>query len=367
MKSRAQPWLYSWRMDLSFILLPPFLVLLAIILFPDVFGEGVEMREWQWLLFVVLIDVAHVYSSLYRTYIDKVTVKAYRRELVVYPFLLWIAMVMLYSMGAQLFWRCLAYLAVFHFIRQQYGFLRLYQRKETLLRWKRRLDTITVYGITGLPILYWHLRYPRQFNWFVKGDFLGVDVPAAGILIKILFLILVLVYIVGEIRFVRMNSFFNWPRNILLAGTGIVWYLGIVQFNGDMTFTLFNVVAHGVPYIALVWIFGRKKYVEKPVGNKSVNRKYFTFSGLSLFLGIVFLFAYVEEGFWNSLVWNEHKELFPFFAGLPHVLTDDVLTLLVPTLSLPQVTHYMIDAFIWKMKDDRDQWQASLAGSLEKS
>jgi hypothetical protein len=274
-------------------------------------------------------------------------------------------MVILYSLGALLFWRCLAYLAVFHFIRQQYGFLRLYQRRESLPDWKRKLDSLTIYGITGLPVLYWHFRYPRQFNWFVQGDFLGIDLPEAAGMVQVLFFVLVLAYLIGEIRFVFTTSCFNWPRNLLIAGTGIVWYLGIIYFNGDMTFTLFNVVAHGIPYMALIWIYGRKKYVEKPVGNTADNRKYFTFSGIALFLGIVFLFAYVEEGFWNSLVWNEHKGLFPFFSGLPQILANDVLTLLVPTLSLPQVTHYMIDAFIWKMKDDRDQWQQSLEGVAE--
>lgn len=347
-------------MDLLFILLPPFLVLAAVLLFPKVFGEGSDMQEWQWLVFVVLIDVAHVYSSLYRTYIDKLTVMAYRRELVIMPVLLWVAMVFLYSMGALLFWRCLAYLAVFHFIRQQYGFMRLYQRKEQLPVWKRKLDALTVYSLTVLPVVYWHVRYPRDFHWFVNGDFLGINLPVAGVIVKVLFFLVVLAYLMGEYVFVRNTAAFNWPRNLLIAGTGIVWYLGIVHYNGDMTFTLFNVVAHGVPYMALVWIFGRKKYIDGANVTDSPQRKYFTAKGLVLFLGLIFLLAYVEEGFWNSLVWDEHKGVFPAFASFPQILSDDLLTILVPTLSLPQVTHYMIDAFIWKMKDDRDRWQHAL-------
>ncbi len=46
------------------------------------------------------------------------------------PLLGWLAFVALYSLGSMVFWRVLAYLAVFHFIRQQYGFMMIYRRND---------------------------------------------------------------------------------------------------------------------------------------------------------------------------------------------------------------------------------------------
>lgn len=39
----------------------------------------------------------------------------------------------------------------------------------------------------------------------------------------------------------RRTRAFNVPRNLLLAGTAVSWYVGIVWCNGDLSFKLLNV------------------------------------------------------------------------------------------------------------------------------
>ena len=67
----------------------------------------------------------------------------------------------------------LAYLAAFHFVRQQWGWMAYAARRggETaaLDRW---LDALFVYSATGVPLLWWHANLPRSFVWFREGDFL---------------------------------------------------------------------------------------------------------------------------------------------------------------------------------------------------
>jgi hypothetical protein len=65
-------------------------------------------------------------------------------------------------------------------------------------------------------------------------------------------------YATRELRQWQRTRTFNVPRNLLLAGTLVSWYVGIVLFNGDLIFTLLNVVSHGIPYLALVWAGGPK-------------------------------------------------------------------------------------------------------------
>jgi hypothetical protein len=38
---------------------------------PDYFNQEKEMNYLYWFILVLLIDVSHVYSSLFRTYFDK--------------------------------------------------------------------------------------------------------------------------------------------------------------------------------------------------------------------------------------------------------------------------------------------------------
>lgn len=357
-------WIHSAALDVPFILAPPFLLLAIVWIFPEVFGATAEFSEWHWIALVLLIDVAHVYSTIYRTYLDPLARQHYRFELTWYPFIAFVLMVLLHSFSTLWFWRMLAYLAVFHFVRQQYGFMRLYQRRESPPVWKRRMDAITIYAATIAPLLHWHTSYPKRFNWFMPNDMLGVDVPGIASMVLWMHAACLVAYAVSEVIMISRGAEVSLPKNILIAGTAISWYMGIVHFNGDVTFTLFNVVAHGVPYMALVWAYGRKRTANSGDGYKSV-RSFFSLGALPLFLGSLFLLAFVEEGFWDALVWREDRWVFRMFNGLLPVIQDQaMLSIIVPLLALPQVTHYIIDAFIWRMRKegDRDGWQTLVFG-----
>ena len=71
---------------------------------------------------------------------------------------------------------------------------------------------------------------------------------------------------------------------------------------------------------------------------------------IPIFIGLLILFAYVEEGLWDALVWRDHPEFFELFSSLPQQTHATLLSIIVPLLSLPQVTHYVLDAFIWKVR-----------------
>src|SRR5689334_16747074 len=140
-----QPWIGRPIIDILFILLPPFLSLAFIIAFPGLFQNSKDIPLAGWVILILLIDVAHVYSTLYRTYFDRHSLPGQRWLLWAIPFFSLIAGVLVYSMSALWFWRILAYTAVYHFVRQQYGFMRVYSRKEPKNNFSSRMDTITIY------------------------------------------------------------------------------------------------------------------------------------------------------------------------------------------------------------------------------
>jgi hypothetical protein len=344
-----QPWLHSPVIDGVFILSPPFIALLLVVCFPAQFQAPTAIPVYYWLFLVVFIDVAHVYSTLYRTYFNS---RAYKTNtfLVVVPVVCYVAGVLLHSYNGMLFWRTLAYLAVFHFIRQQYGFMRLYSRHEDNVYWFRLIDKLAIYTATIYPLFYWHFEGKRNFSWFVENDILSYHSPLWLTLSLITYLVIIAVYLIKECVYMISTKQVNWPRNLLIGGTFVSWYFGIVYFNGDLTFTTLNVISHGIPYMALIWIFEKKRH-QKNHHKESIILKY-TFSkygGVLLFIVLLVLLAYLEEGLWDGMIWKEHSSIFSIFSRLPKISNEQVLSLLVPLLALPQSTHYVLDGFIWKM------------------
>lgn len=354
-KQYQQPWLQNRSTDLLFILLPPFICLLIIILFPATFQNNDQISLTGWILLVLLIDVGHVYSTLYRTYFDRNALKKQGTILWLTPFIAFAAGLLLYHFSVLWFWRILAYAAVYHFIRQQYGFMRLYSRFEDKQFFTSTLDILVIYGATLYPLLYWHLSGPRNFNWFISGDFVYFNGAAILSLLTRLYITLLVVYVIHLTLQTIKTQHFNLPKFGVISGTVISWYFGIVYYNGDMAFTLLNVVSHGIPYMALVWIHGKKVYSKQKTSNPFLYR-IFSKKGLILFLLIIFGLAFAEEFFWDIAVWKEHPAAFggSYFADLQP--GKELLNILVPLLALPQFTHYILDGFIWKIKKNEIRW-----------
>jgi len=354
----TQPWIGKPATDILFILLPPFVCLLLIVLFPSVFSNTSGIPDAAWVVLILLIDVAHVYSTLFRTYFDKAAFRKQRTLLLAIPLIGFGAGVLVYSVSAQLFWRLLAYVAIFHFVRQQYGFMRVYSRREQVPVWMHRVDTITIYTATVYPVLYWHLRGPRHFNWFIDDDLVYFR---SGNLLSIagwLYVIILAVWISKEIMLAIRHRYINLPRILVISGTLLSWYMGIVFFNGDMAFTLLNVVSHGIPYMALVWMYGKKHYAGNQKGGRFLA-VVFSRWGWVLFLCLLFLFAFIEEGLWDFTVWKEHRSIFATGISGNHVFSNEILAFIVPLLAVPQLTHYILDGFIWKIKQDDFRWSGA--------
>ena len=121
----ATPWITSPRFDLAAIIGPSVLVTLVVL----VFGRQILALDappvWLWALLVLGIDVAHVYSSLFRTYLDRDEFQRRKTLYIAVPVLCWATGVALYAIGAKVFWIVLAYAAIYHFVRQQLSLIHI--------------------------------------------------------------------------------------------------------------------------------------------------------------------------------------------------------------------------------------------------
>lgn len=353
----AKAWLSAPAFDLTFIVGPAWLSSALVILFAPKIAGMQNVPLWAWVCFVLIIDVAHVYATLFRTYFDKEAFSKNKSVLMAIPAVAWIGGSLLYSLDEIYFWRTLAYLAVFHFIRQQFGFMVLYNRHDRTgwsARWQW-LDGLAIYAATIYPLLFWHAHLKtRNFSWFVAGDFFE-GLPAFLCQIGFfIYLAIMFSYACKEVA-LGCGGKFNWPKNLLLAGTASSWWTGIITINSDMAFTITNVVSHGVPYMALIWLYhhgGKGEKSEKSFWPRRLM------ASIPFYLAFLVLLAYLEEGLWDGLVWREHLAIFSPFRYLPHIGDSALLALLVPFLSLPQSTHYILDGFIWRVKERHNIWSA---------
>lgn len=341
MKDRS-PWLANPAKESWLILAPSILPVLIVFVFRDYFVTHHVSSLW-WIMLVLCIDVGHVYSTLFRMYWDRPTFEQYKRLLVVIPVAALMVGTVLHTYDSMLFWRILAYVAVFHFVRQQYGFMRLYSRKEQRSTFQKWIDNAAIYSATLYPIAYWHLHLTDDLSWFIQGDFIPVRFSGIDPWLTGLYLTLLITYIIKEIISGTRHRYFNVPKNMIVLGTYASWYVGIVMFQGDLIFTLLNVVAHGIPYMGLIWIHGEKK---------AFRRFSFSWKGVVIFMTILVGLAYLEESIWDVFVWHDHPDVFPWSAFFDSAAMSPWLSVLVPLLVLPQVTHYVLDGFIWRFSKD---------------
>lgn len=62
-----------------------------------------------------------------------------------------------------------------------------------------------------------------------------------------------------------------------------------------------------------------------------------------VFAATLWAVAYLEELLWDRAIWHDRPHLFGGDLGL-----DDAHTFLVPLLAVPQLTHYVLDGFLWR-------------------
>lgn len=323
------PWLVSPRFDVA-VFGGSALLSFALLLGARSLPASGETPAWAWVATVLMVDVAHVWATAFRVYFDPREVARRPALYLATPLVAYLALFRLYALGAATFWRCLAYLAIFHFVRQQKGWLALYRaragERDTATR---VVDDVTIYAVTGYPLVYWH-THARSFDWFVAGDLVRLPSWLDRVAFP-LYMAALATYAGRAVYRAARGGAASPGKDLVVVTTAACWYLGIVTFDSDYAFTVTNVFIHGIPYIAFIYLFTRGEAVRS------------WRSSLVAILATVWAIAYVEELVWDRAVWHEHASLF----GQPWQ-TGDLDAYLVPLLAVPQVTHYILDGFIWR-------------------
>lgn len=202
------------------------------------------------------------------------------------------------------------------------------------------------------PILWWHSQLEGSaIAWFVDGDFVPGLPSAVGWVALGLEAVLVLVYVVVAIGDHRRGA--PAPgKHLVVLTTVWAWSFGIVFFPNDLVFTVTNVLVHGIPYLVLVVVTGRRRRQQGASTSVMVR------AGVVAVIATVWAAAFVEELCWDWFVYGERPWLLPGAGATVQDALEDVREshwprlVVIAVLSVPQITHYILDGFIWRRRDN---------------
>ena len=311
----------------------PLLVAALTVMAHGVLGYGPEVGVLGWLVFVVGVDVAHVWSTLWVSILHRGQREAHGVRFAAASLAIYATGVAVHAtLGAGVFWRVVAYAACFHFVRQQIGWVHLARsRAKEFDVVGARLDA----AITALaalePLAYWHV-HGRSFGWLVVGDFVSLP-PWTLDVVRLAYAAVALAFLLREGLAWRRGDV-HLGKLLVVGSTALGWHWSIERGDSDFAFTAFNVTAHAAPYVYLVATRAEASTFA------AASRK--GLAAALVFVAVLAGFALLEEGLWDSLVWGEHG--FP----APPRWALNMASAIVPLLALPQLVHYALDAVLWR-------------------
>lgn len=341
-----------------------------------------EIPLWGYLSIVVFTDVAHVWSTLFRTYFNASEYTRRRALYSVLPVALFVLQVAIHWLfGEALFWTLIGYLAIYHFVKQQYGLLMVAQIRERNFRSLNR-DKRLLYALALLPICVWHCDDSRTFDWFNRSDpFLFAswsDVATNTVLANVSgwditpLLISYVAWIAVWLAFfsfmasdvlfsVRERKRFPIIRALILFYSGLTWSVGVLV-NHKMIGLMFLNLFHAFPSFLIVFCSAMNSWrdpAESPAVHwRDAIGRFFTGSKsrFPLYMAFLLILGALEEFLWEIFVWRDYFDEIPYVSSFFSSDGQRVSlfnSCLVSGLILPQTVHYVLDMYIWKMRSPR--------------
>jgi hypothetical protein len=354
----AARWLVSRRFDLGMLALPLAAATASLLTLRDEWKGALPL--WAFLLVIVSFDVTHVWATVYVTYLDREVMKKRRALLVLTPLLAFVVAYRVHSHSATLFWTLLAYVAIYHFVQQQWGFVALYKaRAGERRRFDYYLDRWTLWAGALGPVLLWHASPKRQFDWFNAGEsFIARVDPALRPEIAAVMATFGVVWLARQAQLLAAGEPLNAGKSAWMVCSWVSWSVGIGLSDHPLVSAAFLNLFHGPQFLGLVWHRGVQRFRSAPEAIAPMLGAVFTRGRWLVFYALVLALAVAEETLWDGVVWRVYL---PRVASLGPQPEGAALSAWVAALSVPQITHYYLDAWIWRLDGSNPDLQQFLA------
>ncbi|MBI3769907.1 MAG: hypothetical protein HY271_15650 [Deltaproteobacteria bacterium] len=359
----ASRWIIGARADLLWLMLP---VLSGYLCLYVSVGLGVSslLIWWFWNLF---FNGPHFYATLSRTYLDKQEWQQRGSLLIgslalvlVGPLAIWLSVRTASRVPFLGFWFFGVLWAYYHVVRQHYGFMALYQKKNGERAGSdNALDFWIFHVLMFGPVVSWLLRYPELREAAGLSFRLSTVESAVVAATPLVVALTIGLYVVKEALIYRHRGTINWPKSLLLLAYVPLHLLLLLRptVAGRYDILLFNAVVtlpHNFQYVAIVWFYNvnryrpdreRRQYGWASVASSSVLR----FAALGVLYSAIFFY----------LRWYLEGQAVPFSFG-PSRWSDLGLGGSFKIADLAAAVwigfvfhHQYLDQRIWKIHSDR--------------
>src|SRR2546430_3427846 len=218
----------------------------------------------------VLIDAPHVFGTLSRTYFDASEWKT-RKRLMLGSLLFFVVGPTMVLVGAGLtFFFIAALWAYYHLVKQHYGFMVLYKKKNN--------DLAPVDNMLDRWLLMFAFNYP--FVAFIAGDpnamarvpaILRSGVNAIAMLLLIGTIVLGIGWLARQVQRAFLRQPLNLPKYLLLLAAIPMHWIALMTPMPAKPIALVAILTiyHNLQYHRLIW-FHNQKYVRSAVAKRSL-------------------------------------------------------------------------------------------------
>lgn len=322
-------------------------------------GASVLMLFWLWIM---LVDGPHVFATISRTYLDREEWHDRKRLLLGSlgwflpgPLILFACVLFRVRLPFFIFLIFAQLWAYWHVVRQHYGFMVLYQKKNGEAAGKSNpVDYYTFYILMLAPFLSFILRHPEARSEFGLNPAMSVEESYA-----VLFLYGVIVLTIAFYAYHQIVSrTFNVPKNVFLLACVplhlLIFLHPYISTHVDLRlFAVFVTFYHNIQYQGIVWFYNRNRYQGSDAAHFGpaalVSRNFLTYYACGILFTILYRYS---NWFFTGL-------RVPFAVG-PNAVSTMMIGGLFTVADLAVAfwwgfafNHYYLDQKIWRVSKDR--------------
>ncbi len=295
----------------------------------------------------ILIDAPHVFGTFSRTYFDASEWKTRKRLLLgsLLFFIVGPAMVLL-GIGFTFFFVA-ALWAYYHLVKQHYGFMVLYKKKNN--------DLAPVDNALDRQLLMFAFNYP--FVAFIANDpaamarvptILRSGVNGFAILLLIGTIVLGVAWLGRQIQRAALRQTLNGPKYLLLAAAIPMHWIALLtpMPNKPIALVAILTIYHNLQYQRLIWFHNQKYTGSAGVPPATYGPAAFISRRLIYYIGFGIIFGIIYQGPRQYLGYlNLHTGDSPAALSLP-------IQLGIAFLWGYAFIHYYLDSKIWRVRRD---------------
>jgi hypothetical protein len=368
-------WFVNWKFDLFFFFMPYWVVWALLLALPKEYlslSFGIHAPLLIWLLIDVVLDGGHAWLTLQRTFWDQAALKNHGKYFLFgIPLICFAVLFFLSLWSVEITLRFLFYATFYHGIKQLFGITSLYfaqniqdEAKATPASFAnrnkvKRWDKLILTGSFYLPFFYWHFHMPEsetipirlEAGWFIETfipqNLHFFDWSSYSLLTFKLISSAAIAYWL----YLNLTSLKNiqWAKIFWTLTNIATFYIIFVVYPFDFLIFGCLLAVHAIAYFGIMALYQFRQ--EK----KSIAKfcpKYLlallpilTFAAIQVYFVQVFVFQDRANDTMTSL----------YQLSTPVLASPVLFSLLISTIFLVNVSHYVFDAYIWRFNSKNPQ------------